>query len=226
MLQGWGETGDTAALLEALYGGRELGEDAWLDGLWRAFEPLTPGARGVHAARSGWTPGRGGLQILAIRGADAAVNALVQGTSHEADSDFIDSVQCAPVRMLTFSEAFGARLSASPVARRLAQVGATDALVIQSPVPRSLHQSIGLVAASPTAVRLSEGGRVVLDRIGAHFAAAVRLRYGGVEPVEAIVAPDGRVVHAEGEAQSRGSREVLGRVVAGIGRDHSPEHLA
>jgi DNA-binding CsgD family transcriptional regulator len=101
------------------------------------------------------------------------------------------------------------------------------------PIAEAIWDSIGMVAGNPDGtgvvvsaplprpIRITPRDRVRFGRIAAHVAAALRLRRAlaageGLE--EAILAPDGACVHAEGAATPRSAREDLRRAARAIDR--------
>ena len=85
MTIGWGETGDAAALLEAFHR-IDLGDQPWLDGIARAFQPLTPGGT-VLAGTYAWERGHKGFRPLCMAGSDLGARAAE--TADQPDAEFI-----------------------------------------------------------------------------------------------------------------------------------------
>ena len=68
--------------------------------------------------------------------------------------------------------------------------------------------------------------RRVWERVAAHIAAGARLlRERSGAPAQAVLTPEGRIEHAEGEARDRSAREALRRAAVGIDRARSRTKL-
>lgn len=86
----------------------------------------------------------------------------------------------------------------------------------------------GVVVAAPLPrpIRIAARDRVRFGRVAAHIAAALRLRRAlageGAGAEEAILAPDGACLHAEGPAKPRAAREDLRRAARAIDRARGP----
>jgi DNA-binding NarL/FixJ family response regulator len=106
-------------------------------------------------------------------------------------------------------------------------LGARDSLTVCGANPNGTQFALSL--ASPKVELLDPRVRRVWARVGAHVAAGGRLMKalspGGDATrvaVEAIVEPGGRVVHAEGPAQSQDAREAFRRAARAIDRARGP----
>jgi DNA-binding CsgD family transcriptional regulator len=101
------------------------------------------------------------------------------------------------------------------------------------PMSDIIWDTIGMVAANPDGtgvvvsaplprpIRITARDRVRFGRVAAHVAAAFRLRRalaGGAGLEEAILAPDGACVHADGAAQPRSARDDLRQAARAIDR--------
>jgi DNA-binding CsgD family transcriptional regulator len=217
MPTGWGERGDVATVLEALYR-VDLPEPEWLDGLWRSFAPLVPGSQVVLAGRQEWTPGAGGLRMPVLRGSDEALVLRAVTTSHRAEAEFVDATAGSSRRVYTFHTVFGERLARMNVSQELATFQGDDALVLQGHVHAGLPMRVTLFAIAGDRVDVTPATARTWDRLATHLAAATRLRYGEIDAVEGVLSPDGTVLHAEGPARGAASREALGRAVVAIDR--------
>jgi DNA-binding CsgD family transcriptional regulator len=109
----------------------------------------------------------------------------------------------------------GERLDHAPFFRdRFHPIGVRDFLAMNATDPTGA----GLVLCAPLTeiYRASAGARSRWARAAAHLAAAFRLRraLGATSPMvdaEAILTPNGRIEHAEGQAQDERSRDALER---------------
>ncbi|HLK35710.1 MAG TPA: LuxR C-terminal-related transcriptional regulator [Polyangiaceae bacterium] len=70
-------------------------------------------------------------------------------------------------------------------------------------------RGIVIAAGLPRITRLSRRVRSLWSVLGAHVATANRMRFRGEPNDECILTPDGRAVHAEGDATASGARERL-----------------
>ncbi len=98
-------------------------------------------------------------------------------------------------------------------------VGVRDMLGINGVDPAGIGAFIGV--ATPTKMRLTRDRQEMLSRVSAHIAAGYRLRRRlrtTPSDGEAILAPNGRVEHAVGEAQLRAARDLLKEATCAIER--------
>ena len=97
------------------------------------------------------------------------------------------------------------------------------------------HDTIGINALDPSHVScllgaycrarrtLSDGERATWNRVSTHLAASFRLQRAlqakeGAQPPEAVLAPSGRVLHAEQPAQDHSTRDSLSEACQSIER--------
>jgi DNA-binding CsgD family transcriptional regulator len=217
MQTGWGEGGDAAALLEALYR-IDVDEGDWLDGLWRGLHGMVPDADLVIASRTLWVPGEAAVEMSSSRGSNPAMVAYLQSTSGNAESHFIAQLLEGSRRFCTMLELYGDRLGSMAVADPMKRFDAGDGLVLHAPHPSHVGDDIVLGAVRKDPIELTVVGRRIWDRIGSHLAAATRLRLGRLTATEGVLSPDGDVVHAEGDARSVDARDALKRAAVAIHR--------
>ena len=132
-------------------------------------------------------------------------------------------------------------LSRSPDPRlRVATANYPVAIEGREPAPMSelIWDCIGVNAANPDGtgvivaaplprpIHIAARDRVRFGRVAAHIAAALRLRRAlageGAGAEEAVLAPDGACLHAEGPAKPRAAREDLRRAARAIDRARGP----
>jgi len=158
--------------------------------------------------------------------------AVFQRTEPRTLEDLHVNLRRGPVG--TLSEQVGiAAIRRTPLGQFLDRFGCEDAFgcVVADPEGHGVVLSTNLARVT----RLSEATRKRWTQLGAHVAAAARLRrrlsHAVAEP--AIVHPSGRVVHAEGEARGHSARERLRDAVRAVdaarsrkGRAQPDESLA
>lgn len=218
MPTGWGDRGDVAGLLEAMYR-MDVPEPEWLAGACTALEPLVPGAQAVVGVAYRVVPGQEGFRPICVAGSEQAAR-LVADTAHQADLEFVTQALATDRRVAVLSQLFGERLPGTPVAAVLGQLGASDALALQTVSTGSAHEGVYFGVASAEPIVVSAPASATWHRVAAHLAATVRLRRGGADahPVEGVLTPDGRLEHAEGEGRGRAAREALSRAARAIDR--------
>jgi DNA-binding CsgD family transcriptional regulator len=128
-------------------------------------------------------------------------------------------VKLARRKVGTLTETLGSRLDGTPMGDFVLQEGSPDAIgwVALDAEGR------GIVVATdlPSVTRLPRALRSRWELIGAHLAAAHRLRRKATSAPadECVVTPEGRVLHAEGKAVPRAVRERLRELV--VARDRA-----
>lgn len=206
---------DIISVVEAAY--RADGTDAeWLGDLLAIAQPWIDGGLGVaaflyDASAAGppriWAPVAHGspyaehlpeLLPIAFAAAPASVTAKFFG-------------QPAPISTTSVELGLGARIAEFPMYRDVLQsFGVIDAVTVCASDP----SGIGCFLCGPraTAGEPSRGDRRLWNRLAAHIAAGARLRR--LPPrVEAVLAPSGRVEHAEEAAKSPEALDVLSQAV-------------
>lgn len=215
---GWGEGGDGAALLESMYR-LDLDDPAWLDAMWRAAEPLADGAAVLVASRNTWDPARGHFAIHVAASSNPGFGAQVQATAHRAEMPFLARVVSAG-RCCTLRALFGDELDDMAISALLRETGFADLLSLSSVVRHDDGHLEGanLAIASPTPIVLDPRVLRTWDRFAAHLEASFRLRQSLPGATEAVLSPEGRVLHATGPAAAPRSRAALARAAASIDR--------
>ncbi|MBL8955220.1 MAG: helix-turn-helix transcriptional regulator [Myxococcaceae bacterium] len=212
---------DDIALVERAYD-LEAGHAQWLDGLHAGLLPHFD--RGAGLSIGTWSmkrpgefdtlqPSRGNVDPRLIENlhvlAEQLPSELLRSRYGPGARDFIgsgvDFARHTPVDVLE-------------AARRAGLRGFRDVLgvlVMGNPGWNGLV----MTAFSRDYVRLSPGRLARARKLLAHAAAGLRLRVALVgAPAEAVLTPDGRLVHAEGEAKGTQAAEALRRAVTDIER--------
>lgn len=207
----------TAALIRAVECAYELNGNTadWLLRLGAALERATPVASGASACVA-WTfdlAERGVVEDVALLRGDPRLPALVRQSNQAARVRGGSSVYGF---QLGFQSTLASVTEAAPatleVARgSLAAVGAADFVLLNAIDADFRGAVIGWTV--PKEVALSTHPRYA--RLAAHVAAGRRLKTS-LEEVEAVLTPDGRLVHAEVRAQE--ARERLREAARAIDR--------
>ncbi len=87
-------------------------------------------------------------------------------------------------------------------------------------VSDSAGQGVALAGLSPRVLRAPPQQLARLERLGAHMLAGYRLRHA-LRKIDAILEPDGRPLHAEGEARDAVNRDALSHAVRAFDRARS-----
>jgi DNA-binding CsgD family transcriptional regulator len=215
---------DLIAVIEQAYtlGGTDRD---WLQALVDRTRPLLDRGLGVYAELYEALPGRPvDPRVLVAAGTIPALDAKVPPLIVAAPPEIIERTfrafsGCATVSELTL----GAALDENPIWRELVQPhGMHDALcvnIIGDPRVRGCSIQVPM----PRIGRASATLRHTWGRMAAHLGAGLRLRQtlGGASPLdgaEAILAPSGRLEHAEEAAQSTEARERLRAAAVRIDR--------
>ena len=109
----------------------------------------------------------------------------------------------------------GNQFNAHPAVKFNAAVGARDFSAVT--VWDAKGRGILLVAPAPKPRRIHAATKRTLERLGSHIHAALRLREA-LENDEAVLATDGRIMHAEGDARSGRARANLRQAVVEMER--------
>lgn len=198
----------------------DLDEGAWLAELVKMATPLLDRGLGVaaytYAARDPV-----GLRILEA--------CLPAGLEPAALGAYLASVPAAFVERSWLSKLAGYASTVEgfeEVAPGLAAFGgARDVLATNGRDPTGLGVWLG--ALSPKRGRESPSLTDRLEKIAAHLATSFRVRrtldrsVGPLDQAEAVLAPDGRVTHAEGEARGTAERAALRRATIELDRAKS-----
>jgi DNA-binding CsgD family transcriptional regulator len=207
---------DAIAVVEAAY---ELGapEETWMRLIVERALALVPGAR------------RGTAYTIDISNVAAPAFGMPVnvGFGPRFDRRLLDAmntdgsilVKLARQKVGTLTETLGSRLEGTPMGDFVLEQGSPDAVgwVALDAEGR------GMVVATdlPAVTRLPRALRSRWELVGAHLAAARRLRSAAARKHadECVVTPEGRVVHAEGKAVPRAVRERLREMV--VARDRA-----
>lgn len=208
-----------ATFLEACYAGSDDDHQVWSAGLLQGLRPLLDHGYGV------------GFSLIQEHNETDRQHLLLEAVGPMAEA--FRSAQ--DVAQKSSAEAFKLFyhpphlvLRASPLARRAhapREVGETIRTENVDMVGLLGYPSAGLVfvAAAPLdmGLRLSSAKRDELHRIRSHVEAAVRLRFASAGQIKAVIAPNGKVLHAQPDATGKGSRELVSRSVARVERARS-----
>jgi DNA-binding NarL/FixJ family response regulator len=207
------EEAHAVSVLEAAHAGHtSLG--TWLDQLVAAMKALTPEAT---------------LTVCAVVQRHADHWELVGGdTAAQSIGPLADFGQMLPMVPPAALDAYyrmpqhvdtHARIRVKQPAARdvgdgfLAALGVTDSISLLSQGGDGV--SMVLFSMAPYTIEVSPKSRLLLGRTAAHLEAALRTRIDDTEPV-AVLGVDGRVHHAEGDAQREHVRERLATHVTSV----------
>jgi DNA-binding CsgD family transcriptional regulator len=195
-------------------------DEAWLARVLETVAPILGGGMGTLAhfcdasdpkALRVWGPVSAG----APDGWAEVTVGLVAG----APPDIVERVYRSPRPGVTASQLFGrgAWSKENNRAITLAPMGIADAIGLVC--TDATHRGCVLTAPLPRVTTIRGPDRHRLGCLAAHVAAGLRLRWrGGSAPehAEAVLDPDGQVVHAEVPAQSGDAREALRRFAIAV----------
>ncbi|WP_437909440.1 LuxR C-terminal-related transcriptional regulator [Sorangium sp. So ce327] len=201
---------DFVNVIEAAYR-VEGGNEAWLQGIVDAAGPAWGSARAVAAFIAEFDEQRATFRAFAadLRGYPEVV---VREALALDDAHIWRRLRSFPVALL--SDHFARPVDERP---RLRSVDARDGfgLIAADPGPRFAVLGFAL----PRKTRLAAGRRELWTRLSAHMAAGLRLRsLVARDTAEAVLAPDGSVLHAEIAAKPAPMREELRRAALAIDR--------
>lgn len=195
---------DFIRIVEAAHNTEDAGSDeGWLRGLLAAISPTLNQGFGVlgwyHDLRE--LPATPKLAVLDVP--VAVIERLAQHASN-LDGDVLrNAMTSGPV--ITLRSSLGAA-----IVDRLVHAAAADEIVDSLGlycVDTDSH-IMGIAAHSPRVVNLTRRDLLRWQRIVAHLTAGFRLRRRR-GATEAVLAPSGKIVHAEGAAASPRARELL-----------------
>ena len=215
---------DAIAIVEAAYD-PEGDDDAWFGRVVDSATPLLDRGFGVLAWRYEVTESArmriwssryaAGTEAQAARMLEGLGGATAEMTPEQNRMAYVES---APVN--TVSGIYGGAPRHQPrFGHHLASMGVHDMLVVLSRNP-SRHGCV-FASALPKVTSPSASDRRTWTRVAAHVAAGCRLRrevHGGDA---AVLAPSGRVEHAEGDARAKTAREALRDAALRIDRARS-----
>jgi DNA-binding CsgD family transcriptional regulator len=214
---------DPIAAVEAAYrldGGRER----WLQRLAETARPGLDQGLGVQAMTYDLEAPVPVPSAVGLAGSPPGVERYVREINYQAPPDELAAILSSPTRLYSYSE-LAARFG-----------GAHEDFFLEHPAPGlpPFRDWIALVVTEPGGamlvgglserrVRPSRATRRRWQRIATHLSAALRLilRLEDAQrepPPEAVLAPDGRCLHAEDRARSRDARERLREAARRIDR--------
>ncbi len=194
-----------------------LSDREWLEGLTVAMAPFVDHGRGVGA----WSfrPGQWTSKELPI-GVDPEVGesmwATATGfTAEELRTVFLGArVTSATARLgmsVGLDEHAGVRRFVEPL--RIKDFHAISVVDADG-------SGVALAGASEEVVRLEPKAQERLERLASHVLAGLRLR-SALAAVDAVLTPDGKTVHAEGEARAGTARDALRAAVVAFDGAHA-----
>jgi DNA-binding CsgD family transcriptional regulator len=194
---------DSIRAVEACYRFTDS-DEVWLNGLVEAVRPLIDDGFGVGAwtyAPGRWTSGR--LPI----GIEPSIGERMFATPPYFTAAEIARCFCSSrVGSLAERTGYGKKLLEHPALRLHHSSGIKDFLGLT--VADSSGEGAVLVAPLRELGTTSKPLRARLERLGAHLHAAMRLKRSLLAE-DAVFSPDGRTVHAQGDAKDASARERL-----------------
>jgi len=187
--------------------------DAWLSDMAQAALPALDRGAGLigvaYDARGGGMPKRVGM--VATDGA-ARYLPMLASIAPASDAGSIRDVVMHG-GLASVSQILGSRFESMSVIReRSWPVGIRELVQLNACDPSGIGVFVGAPSAEVVAVSTRE--RATWAPVVAHMAAAMRLRLAhapsAIEGAEAVLSPEGKLLHAEGEAKD--AREQLRRV--------------
>jgi len=212
-------TADLVRIIEAVYA-LDQSETDWVEGICSAARPALDAGLGIIGAAVDISSGTPMYSAGAAVGNTLEAFRAWGGTQPENADDATLPLRGPPTQSLI--GIFGDRLSVavpnfSAVSERF---GIKDAFSVIGMNPDG--HGFGITALLPERARFGAGIRERWDRVAAHLAAGVRLRRRllptettpsqftlRVEGVDALLTPNGRIVHAMGTARETTTREQL-----------------
>jgi len=198
---------DPIRAVEACYAAAPS-DEAWLAGLGLAFEPISSG-HGLHATLFTLQAGR----ITEARVHDhgpvrASASAFLRLWDDSPPERLLARfAPLPPVDTLSRRVGFRSGRPDDPWLEFARARGLADALLVVALDPLGHGVTLSLPSAYPIHLGPRLRGRLTL--LSAHLATAHRLRRAAAAPPDAILDPEGRVRHAEGEARGLAEREAL-----------------
>jgi DNA-binding CsgD family transcriptional regulator len=208
----WNKAVDLVEILEAAYR-VEQPEDAWLSGVLDAARPGLDDGLGVMAyTYDASNPKSFQLRCISSRDALPPLVEFFKASAANVPADWVTanfpSKRTQVIRDMPGWERF------MPLPHRLDESHVVDDVIgINGLDPSLIGCMLGAYSSRPH--RLSSRARQTWNRIGTHLAAGFRLQRAiqtakeRSAPTEAVLAPSGRVLHAEQPAQDRAQRDAL-----------------
>lgn len=198
--------GPLAPLLNAAYAPEE-DASAWLEGVRAQMERAFAGYDHLHAFETRIHPTE--LELVAIAG-DERWHPIIAASHRRSDASILEFIKCGVMALRKVPHDHpGRQLSVGHgLADGFAAVGFAD----------STRASLVTMGFGREGVRISRACRVALSRVSAHLGAALRLRARTSAPNDAVLAPSGELLHAEGSAREASLRERLRDAAIGVMR--------
>lgn len=214
-----GRRSDVVGVVEAAYE-VDRADEAWLEGLRAAVEPMFPASRGTGAYL--YDLSRLPIRISATAG-DAGLGPLFERKKLERLLSATDEAYVASMwRSRAFGTAsqgkgFGQVAAARELARKF---GIADFLALNAYDPSGCGVWIG---ASLEAITKPTARDVrAWTRVAAHLSTAFRLRRVHHRRDAAVLTTHGRIEHAEGDARARSARDSLHDAVMAMEHARGP----
>jgi DNA-binding CsgD family transcriptional regulator len=215
-------TTDLVSVVEAAYS-LDLDEPGWVGGIAEALRPAFDRGLGVTA----WVFEKRGSEVTLrsfVSDSDPRFEGMVRflhenGPSEGTEAAYGRFPACASVSQMF---ATAKNPEAWPFfARNVRKVGVTDVVGLGAMDPSGI--GVAIFWPSPTLETVTRAERSRWNRLAAHITAGLRLRLGlGGGEREAVLAPDGRCVHAEGPAKHGAARERLRAAARCLDRARGP----
>jgi DNA-binding CsgD family transcriptional regulator len=195
------------SVLERIYA-PEDNADAWLRGIHEGLSAAFDGHLGaqVYTLRAG----RSSVEVDAAAADDLAIREVLVESHRYADAFVIDVMRSHP-----FLRGAQAGMEGHPARDFAAENGVLDT-VLAIGFADYERACVGCFVVEPGRP-IERSAATALRRLAAHLAAAHRLRAYDGEP-EAVLRPDGALLHAEGDAASVRAREHLRASARAISR--------
>lgn len=206
---------DALATIEAAYALDAVTDEEWLGGILDAARPSFDQGLGISVFTVSWPGERPAVQSAVSRGTPPEWRKFLDEAQASGDLHVLRAIYTTTLAG-PLSQQLGDWMRDMPWhAVHLATVGAGDMTGLSAVNADRTALVIG--ASSPARMVASEDFRDTWRHVSAHLAAASRLRRGAPEP-EAVLAPDGRLLHAEHRAQSRFARDALRAAARAVDR--------
>jgi len=204
---------DLAELAQACYA-LDAAEPDWLAGITRVLRPGLDAGMGIGAWRfalGAWSSATPLLGELAPEVEQALFQVGADSPEDRSWRFFLSSRARSMTERLGFPEGLSQDAIYAPF--QPLGIGDVHALTLVD----ASGEGIGFVAPAPHVVQSVPAITRRLERIGAHVLSGFRLRRA-LSRVEAVLAPDGQLLDAVGEAQAKDEQAVLRDAVKALDR--------
>lgn len=184
----------------------------WLDGVRRSAEEAFTGHAGAQTYIMRRSTGLG--RVEAVSAEEPWRTAMAKVMMAASTEDLAPYFSGTSVRRAPTSH---------PALGGAREAGIGTIVVALGFADRERVGGLSFVFPGPTC-RVARGTRSALDRISAHFGAALRLRGQPPRPEEARLSPDGAVLDARGDATAPAARERLRAAAVAIARARRDDH--